>query len=76
MLRIVLIATAAAAAGAYALDRFGRQRTRAELEPLGRLEAFEVSRTLSFREAVFAGARAVLGGNAVPQETYVAGGAN
>jgi hypothetical protein len=74
---IIGAVAAAAALGAYALSRFGRSAAAGELSAgYGDQSAKDIAASLSLSEAVFAGARKVLGQNAFPEdkrsEIYVA----
>lgn len=75
-MRRLAIAAAAVGVGAYALARYGRAQTRAELERggFGRLESTEAAASLTFKDAAIAGARALSGKSAVPQLVIDASG--
>ena len=72
MRRIAIIVAAAIGVGAFALDRYGRARTRKELDSFGRLEAAAIASSLPVKDAIAAGARALLGTAALPQTVAVA----
>lgn len=65
MKRFAIVA-AVVGVGAYALAWYGRSRTRAELATFG-TEAGPIASSMSFTEALSAGARAVVGRPALPQ---------
>jgi len=61
-----------AAALVYTLSEFGRRATFGELAGVfGDADACAAANSISFTQALEAGARKLLGGHAVPQETYV-----
>lgn len=65
-MRAGFLVLAAGVGGAYALSLYGRYRVRRELAPLGADDATSVAASLTYLDAAAAGARSLVGKNALP----------